>query len=40
VKHALPVVNDLFTNTEIAKNNVQDVFDVNAAGKPAKRHCG
>ncbi len=37
VKHTGTVVNDLFTNTEIAENDLQDVLDVHAPGQPSER---
>ncbi len=33
-------VNDLFTNTEIAEDDVQDIFHINPAGELAERRGG
>ena len=45
VKHAPPehsdvVVNVSFTNTEIAKDDVQNILDIDSAGESAKRRRG
>ena len=46
VKHAMAIVNDLFavndlfTNTKISENHVENFLDVHAAGQPAERRRG
>ena len=34
------VVNESFTNAEIAEDHVQNIFDIDPAGEPAKRRRG
>src|SRR5208282_1786579 len=40
VKHTPRGVNQSFTNTEIAEDNVEDVLDIHPAGQPAERRGG
>jgi hypothetical protein len=44
VKHALPArrnpINELFTNAKIAEDDIENIFDVDATGQPAKRRRG
>jgi hypothetical protein len=34
------VINESFTNAEIAENHVEDVFDINATSEAAERRRG